>query len=179
MCVKTSFDATNARKFREGKDYSFNGNVDPRIGVYQHVYPEIPQSAYNMLQIHHSDAESLSGVKAYSSGINSSSLGEVAAGMKPALDAASRRETSILRRLAYGVVLIGRKIVSLNAELLSDEEVIRITDEEFVTVRRDDLPGNYDIRPDHQHSRRRSQGPGAGLHASRPPAPMAIPAKCV
>lgn len=143
---KDFLDATNARKFREGKDYSFNGNVDPRIGVYQHVYPEIPQSAYNMLQIHHSDAESLSGVKAYSSGINSSSLGEVAAGMKPALDAASRRETSILRRLAYGVVLIGRKIVSLNAELLSDEEVIRITDEEFVTVRRDDLPGNYDIR---------------------------------
>ena len=143
---KDFLDATNARKFREGKDYAFNGNVDPRLGVYQHVYPEIPQSAYNMLQIQNAEAESFSGVKAYNSGINSASLGEVAVGIRGALDAASRRETSILRRLAYGMVLIGRKIVSLNAELLSDKEVIRITDEEFVTVRRDDLPGDYDIR---------------------------------
>lgn len=143
---KDFLDATNARKFREGKDYAFNGNVDPRLGVFQHVYPEIPQSAYNMLQIQNAEAESLSGVKAYNSGINSASLGDVAAGVRGALDAASRREVSILRRLANGMLMIGRKIISLNAEMLSDEEVIRVTDEEFVTVRRDDLPGDYDIR---------------------------------
>jgi len=33
----------------------------------------------------------------------------------------------------------------MNAEWLSEEEVIRITNEEFVTVRRDDLAGNIDI----------------------------------
>ena len=143
---KDFLDTTNARKFREGKDYQFNGNVDPRIGVFQHVYSEIPQSAYTMLQLQNSEAESFSGVKAYNSGISGDSLGNVAAGVRGALDAASRRETSILRRLAAGMVEIGRKIISLNADLLSEEEVIRITDTQFVTVRRDDLAGKFDIR---------------------------------
>lgn len=143
---KDFLDVTNARKFREGKDYSFNGTVDPRMGVFQHTYPEIPQSAYNMLTIQAAEAESFSGVKAYNNGINSGALGDVAAGIRGALDAASRREVSILRRLAQGMVMIGHKIISLNAELLSEEEVIRITDEKFVTVKRDDLAGKFDIR---------------------------------
>ena len=143
---KDFLDATNTKKFREGKDYSFNSTVDPRIGVYQHMYPEIPQSAYNMIQMYQAESESLSGVKAYNGGINSAALGDVAAGIRGALDASSRRELSILRRLAYGMVLVARKIISLNAVLLSDEEVIRITEEEFVTVKRDDLAGEYDIR---------------------------------
>jgi len=143
---KDFLDASNKRRFRDGRDYEFNGNVDPRIGVFQHSYPEIPQSAYNMLTIQNAEAESFSGVKAYNNGINSSALGEVAAGIRGALDAASRREISILRRLAYGMVMIGRKILSLNALLLSEEEVIRVTDEEFVTVKRDDLAGEHDLR---------------------------------
>jgi len=143
---KDFLDVTNKRKFRDGQDYEFNGNVDPRMGVYQHTYPEIPQSAYNMLNIQNAEAESFSGVKAYNNGITSSSLGDVAAGIRGALDAASRREISILRRLAYGMILIGRKILSLNALLLSEEEVIRVTDEEFVTVKRDDLAGEHDLR---------------------------------
>lgn len=143
---KDFLDAVNSKKYREGRDYLFNGNVDPRVGVFQHTYPEIPQSAYNMLNIQNAEAESLSGVKAYNSGITGNSLGDVAAGIRGALDAASRRETSILRRLAQGIITIGRKIISLNAALLSDEEVIRITDSEFVTVKRDDLAGNFDLK---------------------------------
>lgn len=34
----------------------------------------------------------------------------------------------------------------MNGEFLSEEEVIRITDEEFVTVKRDDLAGNFDLK---------------------------------
>lgn len=143
---KDFLDATNKRRFRDGRDYEFNGNVDPRLGVFQHTYPEIPQSAYNMLSIQNAEAESFSGVKAYNSGINSQALGDTATGIRGALDAASRREISILRRLAYGMILIGRKILSLNALLLSEEEVIRVTDEEFVTVKRDDLAGEHDLR---------------------------------
>jgi len=33
----------------------------------------------------------------------------------------------------------------MNAVFLSEEEVVRVTNEEFVTVRRDDLEGNYDL----------------------------------
>ena len=45
-----------------------------------------------------------------------------------------------------GVIEIGRKFTSMNAEFLSEEEVVRITNEEFVTVRRDDLIGDFDIK---------------------------------
>ena len=143
---KDLLDITNQRKYKRGDDYEFNANVDPRQGIYPHVYPEIPQSAYNMITLQNADAESLSGVKAFSTGITGQSLGNVATGVRSAMDAASKRETGILRRLAYGVVQVGRKFISMNAEWLSDEEVIRITDKEFVNIRRDDLPGNFDLR---------------------------------
>jgi hypothetical protein len=143
---KNLLDRTNKRKFDRGDDYEFNAITDPRLGIYQHTYPEIPASAYNMLNIHLADAESLVGVKAFSSsGISGAALGDVASGVRGALDAASKREMGILRRLAAGVIKVGRKIISMNSEWLSDEEVIRITDKEFVPVRRDDLAGNFDL----------------------------------
>src|SRR5699024_2992542 len=61
------------------------------------------------------------------------------------LDAVSKRELSILRRISEGFKEIGRKIISMNAEFLSEEETVRITNSEFVQVRRDDLAGNFDI----------------------------------
>jgi len=143
---KDMLDTTNRRKFDKGLDYEFNANVDPRQGVYMHTYPEIPQSAQFMLQLQNMEAESLTGVKAYSQGVTGMGLGDVAAGVRGALDAASKRELGILRRLSSGIIKIGRKIISMNAEFLSDEEVVRVTNEEFVTVRKDDLPGKFDLR---------------------------------
>ncbi len=143
---KDMLDATNRRKFEKGLDYEFNGNVDPRQGVYTHVYPEIPQSALVMASMQNQEAESMTGVRSFSQGVSGASLGDVAAGVRGALDAASKRELGILRRMSNGIVEIGRKLVAMNAEWLSEQEIIRITNEEFVTVRRDDLPGNFDLR---------------------------------
>jgi hypothetical protein len=142
---KDMLDATNRRKYERGLDYEFNPNVDPRVGVHMHTYPEIPQSAQFMLQLQNMDAESLTGVKSFSQGISGQALGEVAVGVRGALDAASKRELGILRRLASGVVRIGRKFIAMNAEFLSEEEVVRVSNEEFVAVRRDDLPGKFDL----------------------------------
>ena len=145
---KDALDATNRRKFQLGKDYEYNAGVDPRMGFYMHTYPEIPQSAGLMLNMQNSDAEAMTGVKGFSSGINADGLGEVAAGIRGALDAASKRETGILRRLAHGIQEIGRKIISMNAEFLEDSEIIRTTNETFVAVRRDELAGDVDLRVD-------------------------------
>lgn len=142
---KDFLDTTNQRKFDQGKDYQFNPNVDPRTGVYMHTFPEIPQSAHQMVQLQSMEAESLTGVKSFSQGISGASLGNVASLGRGALDAASKRELGILRRLSDGIVKIGRKIISMNAEFLSEEEVVRVTNDEFVRVRRDDLPGNFDL----------------------------------
>ena len=113
-----------------------------------HTYPEIPNSAQYMLDLQNMDAESMTGVKAFNSGISSDGLGQVAAGIRGALDAASKRETGILRRLSKGMAEVGRKIISMNAEFLDDEEIIRVTNENFVAIRRDDLSGNFDLRVD-------------------------------
>lgn len=142
---KDALDVTNRRKFDKGLDYEFNVNIDPRQGMYMHTYPEIPQSAQFMLQLQNMEAESITGVKSYSQGVSGASLGDVAAGVRGALDAASKRELGILRRLAQGMVQIGRKMISMNAEFLSEEETVRVTNEEFVKVRKDDLPGNFDL----------------------------------
>jgi hypothetical protein len=138
-------DVTNRRRFDKGQDYEFNANVDPRQGIFMHTYPEIPNSAQFMLQLQNFEAESLTGVKSWSQGVSGAALGDVAAGVRGALDAASKRELGILRRLKSGIVKIGRKLVAMNADFLSDEEVVRVTNEEFVKVRRDDLAGMFDL----------------------------------
>ena len=143
---KDMLDTTNRRKFDKGQDYEFNVNVDPRPGVFMHTYPEIPASAQFMLGLQNQEAESLTGVKSYSSGVSGQSLGDVAAGVRGALDAASKRELGILRRLSNGIIKIGRKVISMNAEFLSDTEVVRITNDEFAVVKKDDLAGNFDLR---------------------------------
>jgi len=143
---KDALDVTNQRKFDAGNDYSFNAHIEPQAAFHTHVYPEIPQSAQFILQLQNMEAESLTGVKAFTGGISGESLGKVASAARSALDAAGKRELGILRRLAKGIVEIGRKIMAMNAEFLSDEEVVRITNEEFVTVKRDDLAGRVDIK---------------------------------
>jgi len=145
---KDALDAVNRRKFMSGRDYEYNGNVDPRMAFYMHASPEIPNSAQWLLQQQNIDAESMSGVKAFSSGINSGALGQVATGITGAIDAAGKRETGLLRRLADGMIEVGRKIISMNAEFLEDEEIVRITNDSFVAIRREDLGGNFDIRMD-------------------------------
>ncbi|HCW3892805.1 TPA: chromosome partitioning protein ParB [Acinetobacter baumannii] len=145
---KGMLDATNRVKYERGDDYEFNPNSDPRQGIFMHTYPEIPQSAQFMIQSMNMEAESLTGVKSFSGagGITGASLGDTAIGVRSAMDAASKREMSILRRLSAGVVRLGRKIISMNAEFLDEEQVIRITDEEFVAIKRDDLAGNFDLK---------------------------------
>lgn len=142
---KDALDLTNRRKFANGEDYEFNPGVNPQEAFYMHKFPEIPQSAPLMLQMQQQEAESMTGVKSFSQGMTGNSLGDVAAGVRGALDSASKRETAILRRLAEGVIEIGRKIIAMNAMFLSEEEVVRVTNEEFVKVRRDDLAGNFDL----------------------------------
>lgn len=143
---KDALDITNRRKFDKGLDYEINPGVDPRQAFHMHTFPEIPQSAQVMLEMQNQDAESLTGVKAFASGISGQALGNTATGIRSALDATSKRELGILRRLADGIKQIGRKIIAMNAEFLNEEEVVRVTNEEFIKIRRDDLAGNFDLK---------------------------------
>ena len=146
--AKGMLDYVNRRRYENGQDYEFNPSVDPRMGIIEHKYPEIPQSAMLMLQLQNQEAEALTGVKAFSGGLSGNAYGDVAAGIKGILDAASKREMAILRRLSAGLVLIGKKIIAMNQAFLSEEETVRVTNEQFVTVKREDLAGNFDLKVD-------------------------------
>ena len=146
--AKGMLDPLNRRRYQNGEDYEFNPSVQPQMGLIEHKYPELPNSALAMLSMQNQEAEALTGVKSFSGGISGESYGQVAAGIRGALDAASKREMAILRRLARGMSEIGNKVVAMNADFLSKSEVIRLTNEDFVTINREDLKGNYDLEVD-------------------------------
>lgn len=143
--AKGMLDALNRRRFDNGENYEFNSNIHPSNGFVEHKYPEIPQSALALLTMQNQEAEALTGVKAFAGGMSGEAYGDVAAGIRGVLDAASKREMGILRRLANGIKKIGEKIIAMNAVFLSEEEVVRITNEKFVTVKREELAGNFDL----------------------------------
>lgn len=146
---KGMLDTLNRRRYEDGQDYEYNpmqGN--PSQSIMEHKFPELPQSAIVMTQMQNQEAESLTGVKAFSGGVTGSAYGDVAAGIRGALDAASKREMAILRRLAKGMADIGTKICAMNAVFLSEKEVVRITNEQYVEINREDLKGNFDIEVD-------------------------------
>ena len=145
---KGLLDSTNKQRFADGEDYEYNPNNSPVSGIHQHEYPAIPASVQYMLAAMNTDAESLTGVKAFtgSAGMSGDSLGTTAAGVRGALDASSKREMAILRRMMQAFVTVGRQIIAMNAVWLNEQEVVRITDEQFVPVRRDDLSGDFDLK---------------------------------
>lgn len=146
--AKGMLDVLNRRRFDNGQDYEFNPSIPIQNGLIEHKYPEIPQSAITMLNLQYQQAESLTGVKAFTGGISGSAYGDVATGIRGALDAASKREMAIIRRAAEGIKNIGSKLISMNAVWLSEEEVIRVTNREYVTILREDLKGNFDLEVD-------------------------------
>lgn len=144
--AKGALDVTNRRRYDQGLDFEYNPNYDPENSIRMLKSPEIPRSVEYMLNQQNTDAESMTGVIAFSNGISGAALGDTATGTRGALDAASKRELGILRRLSAILVKSARKIVAMNAEFLSDQEVVRITNEQFVKIRRDDLKGEFDLK---------------------------------
>lgn len=148
--AKGMLDPLNRKRYENGEDYEFNPQANPQGGgIIEHKYPELPQSAILMVQMQNQEAEALTGVKAFSGGLAGDAYNtKVATAIRGVLDAASKREMSILRRLAKGMIKIGEKICAMNAEFLSEEEVIRVTNRQYITVKREDLKGNFDLKVD-------------------------------
>lgn len=144
--AKSMLDPLNRRRYENGEDYEFNPNVPIQQGLIEHKFPEIPQSAIVMLQMQGQEAEALTGGREQSqTSISTSKGGQAKSGV---LSPSQKREMAILRRLAKGLEDIGRKIISMNTVFLSEEETIRITNQKFVKVKRDNLKGNFDLSVD-------------------------------
>ena len=140
---KGALDPGNREKFMKGKPFEFNGSPND---FWQGSFNNIPKSAFDMLALMNNEIESITGIKSFSGGITASSLGGTATGARGALDATSSRRLNIVRNIAENLIKpLMRKWMAYNAEFLSETEVVRITNEEFVEIRRDDLAGKIDI----------------------------------
>lgn len=138
-----SLDALNKKRFLNGKNFEFNGSQND---FYEGNYNQIPNSVFNVLEMVNNETESMLGVKAFTGGINGSELGATARAAGGVLDAVSVRRSDIVRNIAENMIKpIMRKWTSYNSEFLSPTEVIRITNNEFVDIKRDDLAGEIDI----------------------------------
>lgn len=145
--AKDLLDPVNKRRFMNGKDYEFNPTNNPANAIYTHKYSEIPQSAFNMLNMQQAEAEAMTGSRAFGA-TATQALTASATQSRGALDAASKREVAILRRLAEAFKQIGQMIISMNQEWLEDEEIFRITNDRFIAIKREDLAGRFDLALD-------------------------------
>lgn len=138
-----ALDLANRKKFLQGKNFEFKGTP---ADFWQGSFNQIPGSVFDMLQLMNNEIESQTGVNAFSKGLTGNSLGSSATAARGMLDATALRRLHLVRNIAENLVKpLMRKWMAYNSEFLEEEEVIRVTNEEYVPVRRDDLEGKIDI----------------------------------
>ena len=140
---KGALDGPNRKKFVSNQNFEFNGT--PNDFWYGSFNP-IPSSAFDMLAVMNNEIESLTAVKSFSGGISGNSLGGTATGARGAMDATAIRRMHRVRNIAENLVKpLMRKWLAYDGEFLEDQEVVRVTNDEFVEIRRDDLAGRVDL----------------------------------
>lgn len=140
---KGALDTTNRRRFLNGDNFEYNGTPSD---FWQGSYNQIPGSVFDMLSLQNNEIESQTGVKSFSNGISGTSLGNTATSVRQTMDATATRRLSLVRNIAENLIKpLMRKWMSYNSEFLDEVEVIRVTNEKYVPVRRDDLAGVIDI----------------------------------
>jgi hypothetical protein len=139
-----ALDTLNTKRFLNGKNFTFNGST---ADFYDGSYNNIPGSVFQVLEMVNAETDSMLGVKSFSGGISGQGLGSTATAARGALDAVSVRRLDIVRNIAENLVKpLMRKWTEYNSEFLQPEETIRITNDEFVPIKRDDLAGAIDIQ---------------------------------
>lgn len=140
---KGSLDVLNKKRYLNDKNFEYMGSHQD---FYEGSYNTIPASVFNVLEMVNNETDSMLGVKGFAGGIEGGGLGSTARAASGVLDAVAVRRLDIVRNIAENMIKpIMRKWMAYNAEFLQPEEVIRITNEKFIPIKRDDLKGNIDI----------------------------------
>lgn len=134
-------DEANLRKMKQGKDFEYNTNMSD---VYQDQYRGLSQAVFQVLDRNERSAETAVGVSLMNHGTGGNALGSSAAAVSATTSSSAKREMHIVRGIAEDCIIpMLKKFSKYNREFLSPEEVMMITDKEYVT------PGNsseFDIK---------------------------------
>lgn len=140
---KGALDLMNKKRFMGGANFEFNGTPND---FWDGSYNQIPGSAFDMIGLMNKEIESMTGTMGFSGGISNSGLSKSATGARGILDATAVRRLNIVRNISENLVKpLMRKWLAYNAEFLTEEQVVRHTNDEFVEIRKDDIAGEIDL----------------------------------
>ena len=139
-------DPAEERKRQAGQDYKFNPAIDPTRGIVQEKFPELPQSALQMLNMMQGSMESTSGKKMFGDGLNSGAYGDVAKGIDSVVNTTTQRTMSNVRKFNKPFVAIIKKMAEVNRQFITDDKVIALSDNEFKTIRPNELQSSINIK---------------------------------
>lgn len=134
--------------YEKGNTVYYRGGMQPKNSLFKQSVETVPPSVYDIISMQTADAESLTGTRPFNSGGGGNNLNSTATGVRSAMDATAKRELSVLRRVSDLFIDMGRMTIAMNQAFLSEEEVVRVTNDEFVSIRRDDLAGEFDLTID-------------------------------
>jgi hypothetical protein len=140
---KGTLDVVNKRKFLSGDNFEFLGSQQD---FWEGHFNPVPTDVLNFYQLVDSEIQTLTGVRPFGKGDGGAKLGSQNGGLSNSMDAVARRELDISRNFKENFIIpILRMWYEMDAMWLEDEQIIRITDEQFVSIKRDDLEGRIDI----------------------------------
>jgi len=143
---KGTLDVVNKNKFIKGENFEFLGSPQD---FWEGNFDPIPADVLNFYQLVDSEIQTLTGVRPFGNGNGSAKLDSLVGQQSGAMDAVARREIDISRNFKENfLVPILRKWHEMNVQWLDDEQIIRIVDDQFVAIRREDLEGKIDISLD-------------------------------
>ena len=132
--------------YRLGKTVFFRSGMDPKKAIFKNNVNPVNNIALQWINAQIQDAEAMSGTT-----LNNNSTNGISVNAQRRIDSSnSKRDASVLRRITSMLVDAARLIIAMNAEFLSEEEIVRNTNKEYVKISRDDLTGSHDITIDIQ-----------------------------
>jgi hypothetical protein len=124
-------------------------HTDDMAGIDSLQMPDVTSSSYNEETLIKGDIQQTTGVSDFTRGVGSESLGnDTATGISLIQEAGNARFRLKIRNLESAIEHIGRMMVSLNEQFLSEEKAIRIMGDngfEWLNVKPEDLKGNFDV----------------------------------
>jgi len=132
-------------QYEKGNTVFFRSQMDPRKAIFRQDVQQISSTPFDVIKWQTSDANELTGTRPFTGPGGAKIDGGTRS--KDSMDATAKREASILRRLSELLFVdMARMTIAMNQVFLDEETVVRITDREFVKVKRDDLEGDFDLR---------------------------------
>ena len=140
---KGALDEKNRRRMLSGENFEFNGSPQD---IFVGNYNELPTSVFNLFSLLSQEADSLTGINVFGTNQTNSLIGASGASSRGVIDGGNLRKLMVVRNISENMLKpLFRKWLELNAELLGDETLFRLSNNSFELIRRDDLYGAIDI----------------------------------